>query len=106
MAKHSRTVETLIVDAVRDATGKFSVPTQAVQETAQVVINQTNNEPWFQSRVTLGSFGGILGALAVIANMFANGGVDVVELSGALATLIGAGVALYGRWAAKKPIGA
>ena len=34
---------------------------EVAKETAAVVINQTNNEPWYQRRVTLGA---ILAALA------------------------------------------
>lgn len=100
------TVQDLVINAVRDATGKYSVPAVAANEAAKVIVNQTNNEPWFQSRVTLGSLGGVLGAFTVIINMFASGQIDVPALAGALATLIGAGVTLYGRWVAKKPLGA
>ena len=105
----TNTVENIIRGAIREVAGSTTsavAPAAAVKEAAAVVINQTNNEPWIQSRVTLGALGGTFGAVAVILNMFATGDVDVVQLSGALATLIGAGVTLWGRWAAKKPLGA
>ena len=101
----TQTVQSIIVDAVRDATGKYALPQAAATEAAKIVVNQTNNEPWFQSRVTLGSLASVLGAITALLNMISTGDFDVTIAGGAIATLLGAGLALYGRWAAKKPIG-
>ncbi|MFD2142292.1 hypothetical protein [Ancylobacter oerskovii] len=80
---------------------------EVAKETAAVVVNQTNNEPWYQSRVTLGA---ILAALAGILGLFgwafpAEMQGKVIDLIVALGPVIGAALALYGRWAAKKPLG-
>lgn len=101
----TNTVENIIVDAVKVATGKYAVPGAAATEAAKIIVNQTNNEPWFQSRVTLGSLASVLGAVTALMNMFATGDFDPTIAGGAIATLLGAGLALYGRWAAKKPLG-
>ncbi|MDR6953772.1 hypothetical protein J2X65_003135 [Ancylobacter sp. 3268] len=83
------------------------IATEVAKETAAVVINQTNNEPWYQSRVTLGA---ILAALAGILGLFgwafpAEVQGKVIDLIVALGPVIGAALALYGRWAARKPLG-
>lgn len=98
--------------AVRDAAvglaaGEVVDTGQIAKEVSAVVINQTNNEPWYQSRVTLGA---ILAALAGILGLFGwafptevQG--KVIDLIIALGPVIGGALALYGRWAAKKPLG-
>lgn len=83
------------------------VAREVVKELAPVVEFKTNNEPWFQSYVTLGSFGGILGSLGVIVSMIAEPSTFEPQLfGGAVAGIVGPLVALYGRWKAKKAIGA
>lgn len=77
------------------------------REVAPVVAHATNSEPWYQSRVTLGS---LLGIVAGIVGIFGYSfGIEdqakVVDLIIALAPVIGGALALYGRWAAKKPLG-
>lgn len=67
----------------------------------------TNNEPAYQSRVAQGSVASILGALALIAELWTNGVPDAPTLYvGPLTILAGAVWALYGRFIAKKPLGA
>lgn len=78
-----------------------------VKEVAAVVVNQTNNEPWWQSRVT---WGAIIAAIAGILGIF--GYTLPSELQGrilegiiAAGPLISAAIVLYGRWVAQKPLG-
>ncbi|WP_395449972.1 hypothetical protein ACHMW7_09245 [Aminobacter sp. UC22_36] len=67
----------------------------------------TNSEPAYQSRVAQGSVASILGALAVIAELWTNGVPDTPTLYVGPATiLVGAAWALYGRFIARKPFGA
>ena len=102
------TVEGMIVDAVRQASGNFSVPlsSNAVKEAAQVVINQTNNEPWFQSKITLFSIGGVITAFLGIVAMFAGQAeFDPVLLGTHITTIATFAGVLWGRWAARKPLG-
>ncbi|WAX95574.1 hypothetical protein N7E70_001410 [Aminobacter sp. NyZ550] len=69
--------------------------------------HSTNSEPAYQSRVAQGSLASILGAMALIAELWTNGIPDAPTLYVAPVTiLVGAAWALYGRFAAKKPFGA
>lgn len=74
---------------------------------APIVAHVTNSEPWYQSRVTLGAIlaaaAGVLGLFGYAFPSEAQG--KVLDLVIALAPIIGGGFALYGRWAAKKPLG-
>lgn len=83
------------------------ITSKVLTEVAPIVAHATNNEPWYQSRVTLGA---ILAALAGILSIFgyafpAEMQGKVIDLVLASAPLIGGALALYGRWVAKKPIG-
>ncbi|APG91167.1 hypothetical protein [Sinorhizobium americanum] len=110
-------LENKIIGAVVSAVANPAVPAQpgAVSPIAEAVtkkiapeiIAATNNEPWWQSRVTLGA---ILAAAAGVLGLFgyafpAEVQGKMIELIIALGPVIGAGIALYGRWAARKPIG-
>ena len=72
-----------------------------------VVEHLTNNEPWYQSRVTWGAIGSIalplLGLVGVTSDV-----IDADEFI-ALGLTLGAAASglftLYGRWKARKPIG-
>lgn len=79
---------------------------KAAEAAAPVLVNATNNEPWYQSRVTLGSGFVVLTSVGTIGGML-SGAVefDVAVLAANLATILGAAFALYGRWKAKKPLG-
>lgn len=67
----------------------------------------TNSEPAYQSRVAQGSVASILGAAALIAELWTNGVPDVPTLYVAPVTILFGSVwALYGRFIAKKPVGA
>ena len=77
------------------------------RSTAPVVAHITNTEPWYQSRVTLGAIlaaaAGVVGAFGYAFPEDVQG--KVVDLIVALGPVIGGALALYGRWAAKKPLG-
>ena len=80
---------------------------QVIDKVAPVVLNQTNNEPWYQSRVTIGALlavlSGLLGAFGYALPDELRG--QILEIVIAAGPVIGGAVALYGRWVAKKPIG-
>lgn len=88
---------------------KRIIAESVLKEIEPVVLNATNMEPWYQSRVTWGAIlGGVAGMLAV----FGQADLLPAELQGriiegivAAAPLISMGVVLYGRYVAKKPIG-
>ncbi|GAB4073249.1 hypothetical protein KHC28_24025 [Ancylobacter sonchi] len=80
---------------------------EVAKETAAVVINQTNNEPWYQSRVTLGALLVLVGGLYSLGLNFADGSPPSVDsLTSQLTAIVGASTVLHGRWVAKKPVGA
>jgi hypothetical protein len=102
-------LETLAGAAVKQVTKAEapSVARQVANDLAPVIEFKTNNEPWYQSYVTLGSFGGILGSLGVIVSMIAEPSTFEPQLfGGAVAGIAGPLLALWGRWKAKRPIGA
>lgn len=76
-------------------------------ELVPVVVHNTNNEPWYQSRVTIGA---LVSSAAGIAGLF---GIAIspedselmIGVGVAAGTAIGGLVTLYGRWVAKKPLG-
>lgn len=94
--------------------GKPAVPTntgelaaRVTQEVAAVVVNQTNAEPWYQSRVTWGAIIAVLAGLAGIMG-YTFDAADQATLVNAIvgaASIVGGLIAWYGRWVAKKPIG-
>jgi hypothetical protein len=66
----------------------------------------TNNEPWYRSNVTWGAIFAILGGTATIGTHVVLGTPLSFEAYGPPAGAIWGGAqALYGRWAARKPIG-
>lgn len=102
-------IETVKSAAVPQVTQREApaVAKEIAKDLAPVIEFKTNNEPWFQSYVTLGSFGGILGSLGVIISMIADPSTfEPTLFGGAVAGIVGPLVALYGRWKAKRPIGA
>lgn len=85
-----------------------SVTAKVASEVVPVVLHATNNEPWYRSRVTWGALGSIvlplLGFIGVSSDIvtldeFVAGGL-------AVGTMISGAITLYGRWKAKRPIGA
>lgn len=105
----TNTVENIIRGALREAVGAgaaSTAPAAAIKEATQVVLNQTNNEKWFQSRVTLGVGGGLLVSLGRIIAEFGSENPDLLAVTPDFVVIMGALLALYGRWKAKKPLGA
>lgn len=78
-----------------------------ITEILPPVLHATNNEPWYQSRVTWGALGAIvlpiLGVIGVTSDV-----IDMdtfVGLGIAAGTVFSGIVTLWGRWKARKPIG-
>lgn len=106
----TQVAEQLVADPYINVSAKDAdyVETVVQNELQPTLQHLTNNEPWYQSRVTWGAiFSGVAGLASI-------GGVtidkeDIDTLTGiviGLGSVIGAGVTLYGRWRARKPIGA
>jgi hypothetical protein len=94
------------VPTVADAVGARLQQDRRFQDVAAEVEHLTNQEPWFRSRVT---WGALMSLVAAIGSGFglALGPAEVeaaVTVLAAGGTMIGAFVALYGRWLAKRPI--
>lgn len=83
------------------------VAADVTREVAAVVVNQTNQEPWYQSRVTWGAIIAVGGGLAGIAGyaVDAQDQAQIVNGIVGITTAVGGLLAWYGRWRAKKPIG-
>lgn len=79
---------------------------EAAKELAPVLVNMTNQEPWYQSRVTWGAVAAILGGLGTMAGLVAAGDWSPELWFTALSSVGGGIGTLYGRWVAKKPLGA
>lgn len=109
----------LLQDAlIRKVTGAIShtsAPMQSRQEIAREVVREigpmvahaTNNEPWYQSRVTIGaliSIGtGVLALFGIVITPDDIATITSVALAGG--TVLGGALTLYGRWKARTPIG-
>lgn len=81
-----------VTDAQAEAVAK--AVTQAV---APVVVNASNSEPLWQSRVAIGSLAPILAALSDLISMYATDSWDQQRVITDLVVLSGAAFALYGR---------
>lgn len=106
-------IDKAVVDVARDPTSMLTpidaaaVAAAVNKEAAPVVLNDTNNEPWYQSRVTIGALVSagipILGALGVATDWIKPD--EVVGIIIAIGTAAGSVLTLYGRWKARKPLG-
>jgi hypothetical protein len=79
-----------------------------LREAADHLAHATNHEPWYQSRVT---WGAVVAGAASVASAFGMvlGPDDRDLLVGVLTAaggLFGAALTLYGRWIARRPLGA
>lgn len=94
--------------AVTDA-GTTMTPNQVkavTKEVSAVVVNQTNQEPFYQSTVTIGALITIIGGGYGFILNFTDGTIpDGTEFTAMITPLIGAVVTLYGRWIRKTPLG-
>lgn len=72
-----------------------------------VMVNATNSEPLYQSRVIIGASAPVLAALSDLAFMYATGEWDTQRIITDLVVISGAAFAIYGRiFGAKlKPLG-
>lgn len=89
------------VPVARDA-----VVREVEREVDAIVKNATNNEPWYKSRVLLGSFFSLTASAASIAVMLLDdvpNSFDDYYLQ--LSVIAGTAMAIYGRLATVKPIG-
>lgn len=72
------------------------------------LTHAVNGEPWYRSRVT---WGALVAALAPFVGLIVGHQLSpdersiMIDLGTAAGTLAGAGLALYGRWVARVPIG-
>ena len=92
-------------------------PTVAAQDVSDHVVQrlaeipeikfETNTEPWYQSRVTIGAIlSSIAGVLAILGVSVTPEGISA--LTGAilgLGAFVGGCITLYGRWKARVPLG-
>lgn len=84
--------------AIREEVAKAVAPT---------IEHLTNNEPFYRSRVWWGAVGSILGGTATIITLAANSVPLALETYGPPLGGIGGGIsALWGRYGARKPLGA
>jgi hypothetical protein len=81
------------------------VKVEVAKELTPVIEHLTNNEPWYQSRVTWGAIFAILGGVATIGTAAANGETSMEVYSPAGMSILGGFGTLYGRWKARKPLG-
>lgn len=109
-----------LLPAVASAAGRSGAPLADEQlpalagslETAiagdPALAHAVNGEPWYRSRVT---WGALVAGLAPLIGLVVGHelGPDerrmLVDLATAAGTMAGAALALYGRWAAKVPLG-
>lgn len=80
---------------------------QVAAKVAPVIVNQSNQEPWYQSRVTWGALLSIAtGIAALFGIVISPEDIELfIGIAMAAGTVIGGAITLYGRWKAKKPIG-
>jgi len=79
---------------------------EVAEAVAPVIEHLTNNEPWYRSRVSWGAVFAILGGISTIGTALANGETNLELYSTAGMSVLGGVATLYGRWAARKPLGA
>lgn len=102
-----------VADLVQTGMKKDDVPiaTEAVvkqlaPEIKAIEDHLTNREPWYKSRVTVGSLFALVGSISAIGVMLTDGQPNSIdEYWFHIAAAGGAAYAIYGRFAAKKPIG-
>lgn len=123
MAKLNPAIAAAVATAITAASANPAVPL-SLSPTAQemvstavvdklaadpVVLNETNSEPWYQSRVTIGALVALVTPLASLLlkqQIDADAQRQVVDLIVAAGPVIGAAIALWGRWGrAKAPVG-
>lgn len=99
--------ELLKGDAPVHPNNAAEVAQAAAEAAAPVLVNKTNSEPWYQSRVTWGALVSIGTGLATLFGYsIAPQDAELILVIGmASGTFMGGAITLWGRWAAKKPLG-
>lgn len=88
-------------------TAALPIAEAVVRQVVPTVLHETNNEPWYQSRVTIGAIVSIaiplLGLFGVSTDVI--NGDELTAILLAAGSAVGGAITLYGRWKARKPIG-
>ena len=105
-----KVLETVKKDSVPVSSGAERAVAQAVTEKiAPIVVNASNSEPWYQSRVILGALVGIVGSLlgALGIALDEETRQQIIVIIPVVISTAGSLYALYGRivGASKKPLG-
>lgn len=93
-------------------TAQNEIVDQVAKKVEPIVQHLTNNEPWYQSRVTIGVILAVIGSVLGLwgysfpAEIQSRVLETVVTLAPLIAPLVGGAITLYGRWVATRPIGA
>lgn len=100
----------VIKDATQGAmrTGAMGInsPQKIADEVSAVVVNQLNQEPWYQSTVTIGSLIAVIGGgYGFGYDIAVNGFPEPAAFTTSITPIIGGLIALYGRWVQRKPLG-
>jgi len=75
-----------------------------IRELGPTITNMTNNEPLYQSRVLLGSIAAIVTSSFGIYALWSAGITDGELYAPPIGAILSAGVAIYGRLIARKPL--
>lgn len=100
-----------VIDAARDprtdttAADAGIVSAAVVKEVGPILEHATNNEPFYQSRVMIGSIGTIVTSVFGIIALYSAGVTDGELYAAPISGIIGASFAIYGRLLATKPLG-
>lgn len=91
--------------ATDNAVIKRNVAVEVERQLAPRIAHETNNEPWFRSRVTWGALASTLAGISTLIMVFTTSPLDFEQLYIALMAIGGGLTTIWGRWAAKTPIG-
>ena len=98
-------IDQTMAGATMPQVDKRDIVERVITEAAPVVLNQTNNEPLYQSRVVIGNVTAIVIAGAGLIGLLRAGITDAEVLAAPIGVLLANGFSLYGRLIAKKPLG-
>ena len=111
MSNTSTKIEAAISAALTSTIARPDVSADAtaiapiVQAIAPIVANASNAEPWYRSRVLVGSISASISSGLGIYGLITAGVTDGELYAPLVATLLGSGFAIYGRMIAAKPLG-
>lgn len=89
-----------------DMADAHQITADVTREVSAVLVNQTNQEPWYQSTVTIGALVTLVGGgYNLVYEIAVNGPPEPAAFTALASPVIGAMVTLYGRWLQRKPIG-